>query len=275
MKIDSHQHFWKYDPKLYDWISDDMAALKRDFLPTDLKPLLDRIGFSGCIAVQARTVVEETEWLLKLADEHPFIQGVVGWVDLCSPNVQLNLERLSQHPKLKGIRHIVQSEPDDLFMLREDFQTGLALLEKFDLTYDILIYPVHLPVAVEVVRRFPNIRFVLDHIAKPHIKDKVISPWKERMIELAKAPNVYCKLSGMVTEADWQAWTPQDLRPYIDVAVDAFGVDRVMIGSDWPVCTVAGEYEPVMEVVLRYIEQFSPSEQERILGGNCAEAYRL
>lgn len=275
MRIDAHQHFWVYKPEEYPWIGEGMDVLRRDYLPADLEPLLKSVGFDGSMVVQARQSLEETEWLLELADRHPAILGVVGWVDLCSPRVREELERFAGHPKMKGVRHLVQDEPDDAFMLREDFQRGLGLLEAFGLTYDLLLFPRHLPVAVKLVEAFPDQPFVLDHLAKPNIRDGEIEPWREELRRLASYENVYCKLSGMVTEAAWGRWTPEDFHPYLDVALEAFGSERLMIGSDWPVCTLSGAYQPVMEIVLEYVRTLSETEQDQILGANCAAFYGI
>ena len=220
MHIDAHQHFWQYSPHEYGWIDDAMASIRRDFLPADLQPLLENNGFQGSVVVQVRQTLEETRWLLKLADTNPFILGVVGWVDVCSPELRAQLESFAEMPKLVGIRHIVQGEPDG-FLLRPDFLRGISVLEEFDLAYDILIYPKHLPCAVEFVRRSPRQRFVLDHLAKPPIKSGAIDAWARGIRQLASFPNVYAKLSGLVTEADWEAWTPEDIWPYLDVAFES------------------------------------------------------
>lgn len=275
MRIDAHQHFWNYDPAEYAWISDAMPALKRHRLPGDLKPLLDQAGFEGCIAVQARQTVEETQFLLRLVHEYEFIRGVVGWADLCSPDVERNLESFADDPKLVGIRHVVQDEPDDRFLLREDFRRGIAALARFDLAYDVLIYPRQLPAAIEFVAQFPQQRFVLDHIAKPLISEGVLEPWRTQIRELARNPNLFCKLSGMVTEAKWKQWRPEDFRPYLDVVFEAFGPERLMIGSDWPVCTLSAEYADTMRLITNAIAPLSAAEQEAILGGSCARFYRL
>lgn len=273
MKIDAHQHFWHYNPDEHVWMTDAMSGLKRDFLPADLAPLLAQVGLDGSIAVQARQTLQETEWLLELADRRDFIKGVVGWVDLRSADVEAQLATYAQHPKLKGVRHVVHDEPDDEFMLRAEFLRGLGKLQALGLAYDLLLFPKHLPVAVEVVKQFPAQRFVLDHIAKPFIKDKVVSPWDEQLRELAQFDNVYCKVSGMVTEADWQKWQPADFRPYLDIVLDCFGIERVMFGSDWPVCTLAGTYGEVFQIVQEYIQQLSGEIQGKILGGNAAGFY--
>jgi len=275
MRIDSHQHFWKYNPAHQVWMTDLMAVLRRDYLPDELKPLLSASGFEGAIAVQARQMVEETEWLLQLAGQHDFIKGVVGWVDLCSANLRGQLEGYARHRKLVGVRHVVHDEPDDQFMLRPEFRRGIALLPEFNLTYDLLLFPRHLPVAVELVRAFPEQPFVLDHIAKPAIRDGQVSPWKEDLKTLARFDNVTCKLSGMVTEAKWKQWRPEDFQRYLDIVIAAFGPDRLMIGSDWPVCTLSGEYAAVMGIVIDYAQQFPAAVREGILGGNCAKFYRL
>jgi L-fuconolactonase len=275
MKIDSHQHFWIYNPSEYGWISNDMEILQRNYLPDQLQTELFSIGFDGSIVVQARQSQEETKWILNLAEQNSFIKGVVGWVDLCSPGIEEELIQFSGHPKLVGLRHVIHDEPDDNFILRKDFLNGIAYLKKFGLTYDILIFPRHLPNAIQFVSQFPEQLFVLDHLAKPLIKDKKVSPWRKDIEKLARFKNVYCKLSGMVTEADVKNWTQEDLIPYLDIVFAAFGTDRLMIGSDWPVCRVAGLYKQVMEVVLDYIESYPAEDKNKILGKNALKAYQL
>ena len=275
IRIDAHQHFWKYTVAEYGWINDKMTALQRDFLPRDLKPLLDENGFGGSIAVQARQSLEETHWLLELAEQNSFIQGVVGWVDLNSPLLRDQLEGLAPHKKLVGVRHVVQDEPDDQFMLRSEFQRGLALLADFGLAYDLLLHPRHLPIATQLVRQYPAQTFVLDHLAKPAIADGVIEPWRRDIRELAKCPNVSCKLSGMVTEARWKTWMPGDFRPYLDAVLDAFGASRLMIGSDWPVCTLSAEYAQTQGIVIDFLDRLTEEQRDGILGGNCARIYRI
>ena len=275
MKIDAHQHFWRYNEHEYGWMGPGMKALRRDHLPPDLLPLLQSIGFNGAVAVQARQVIEETRWLLELADQTPFIKGVVGWVDLRSPQLGAQLEQFAAHPKLRGVRHVVHDEPDDQFMLREDFLRGLNQLAEFGLTYDLLLFPKHLPVACEVVAKFPAQRFVLDHIAKPLIKAGIREPWATDIKRLAAFPNVWCKVSGLVTEADWHTWQPFDFAPYLGVVFEAFGVERVMIGSDWPVCTVSAPYRRVMSISMDYVRRFSSGEQALVLGENAARFYDL
>ncbi len=275
MRIDAHQHFWVYDQSEYAWIDDSMASLRRDFLPNDLKIELGRKGFQGSVAVQARQTLEETRWLLELATDASFILGVVGWVDLRSSNVRSQLEAFAGNPKLVGIRHIVQSEPNDRFLLQPEFLRGISLLEEFDLAYDLLIYPKHLPVAAEFVRRFPRQRFVLDHLAKPPIKSGSLRPWERGMRELGTLPNVFCKLSGLVTEADWQNWKPEHIVPYMDVAFETFGPRRLMIGSDWPVCTLAASYTRAIDLVESYLSQHATEVQDAALGENAQQFWKL
>jgi L-fuconolactonase len=274
-RIDAHQHFWQYNPAEHRWMTDEMAAIRRDCLPGDLKPLLDGLQFDGCVAVQARQNLEETRWLLELAERDEFIRGVVGWVDLRSPELAAQLEQFAGRKKLVGVRHVVQDEPDDEFMLGEDFRRGIGRLAEFDLAYDVLIYPRQLEAAIGLVEGFPEQRFVLDHISKPPIAEGRLEPWETGLRELANAPNLYCKLSGMVTEARWWEWQAEDFRPYLDVVFEAFGPERLMIGSDWPVCTLAASYESAMGIVASYVEQLSQADQDGILGGNCARFYRL
>ena len=273
MRIDAHQHFWRYSAVAYDWISDEMTALQRDFLPKDLQPLLAANGFDGSIAVQACQTIEETQWLLELAENSSFIKGVVGWVNLCSSDLPTQLDSLANHSRLVGVRHVVQAEPDDEFMVRNDFRRGIARLAGYGLTYDLLLHPRHLPVAIKLVQQFPLQRFVLDHIAKPRIDEGLMEPWTRGIQELAQHENVYCKLSGMVTEARWKQWKPEDFRPYLDVVFEAFGPQRLMIGSDWPVCTLSATYGETIAIVNDYIEPLVPGEKAQILGGNCASFY--
>ena len=275
MRLDSHQHFWKYDAEEYAWTGGPESPISRDFGPGQLKPLLEAAGFDGTVAVQARTSLAENDYLLQLADEHDFIKGVVGWVDLTAPDAAEQLAKYAKHPKFKGVRHIVQSEPDDRFLLRDDFCRGVALLADFGLTYDILIYHRHLPAAIEFVRRFPNQKFVVDHIAKPDIKNGLREPWTGHIRELASFPNVMCKISGMVTEADHANWTEDDIRPYLGTALSAFGPERVMFGSDWPVCLLAAEYAKVAALVERATQHWSAADRERLFGGNCAAFYGI
>jgi L-fuconolactonase len=274
MHIDAHQHFWVYNQRDYGWIDEAMASIRRDFLPADLMPQLENNGFQGSVLVQVRQTLEETRWLLELAERNPFILGVIGWVDLRSPRLRTDLELFAGKRKLVGLRHIVQSEPDD-FLLQPDFLRGISVLEEFDLAYDILIYTKHLPMAAEFVSRFPRQRFVLDHLAKPPIKSRVVEVWARGVRELASFPNVFAKLSGLVTEADWQNWKSEDVRPYLDVAFECFGPSRLMIGSDWPVCNVAASYTQVMNLVKDYLSRYAPEEREAVLGNNAAKFWRL
>jgi L-fuconolactonase len=275
MKIDSHQHFWKYNETEYGWMGAGMERLKRDHLPGELAGLLKANGIKGTIAVQARQSIEESRWLLNLADENDFMKGVVGWVDLRSDGLELQLEEFAEHKEFVGVRHVVHDEPDNEFMLREDFQAGIGKLKNYDLTYDILIFPKHIKCAEKLVRKFDEQRFVVDHIAKPFIKDRVIEPWRTEMAKLAECGNVYCKVSGMVTEALWDGCKKEDFVPYMEAVLEIFGPNRVMFGSDWPVCTVAAEYEQVVGIVEDFISGLSSSEQVRVMGGTAVEFYSL
>jgi L-fuconolactonase len=273
MHIDAHQHYWIYNSDEYAWLDDSMAALRRDFLPEHLNPELESNDFHGSILVQTRQTLEETRWLLELAEQSPSILGVVGWVDLQSSRVHSQLAEFTKNPKLVGIRHIVQSEPDDRFLLRSDFLRGISLLAEFDLAYDILIYTRHLPVAAEFVERLPRQRFVLDHLAKPPIKGGEIASWTEGIRRLAAFPNIFCKLSGLVTEAEWTSWTAEQIMPYLDIAFESFGPNRLMIGSDWPVCLVAASYGRAVDVVKNYLDRYAPDVREAVLGGNAHGFY--
>lgn len=275
MRLDSHQHFWRYDAAQHTWMTNEMDVLRRDYSPGDLGPLLAGLGFTGSVVVQARQMPEETDWLLDLADRHEFIRGVVGWVDLRSPELRGQLERYAMRPKLVGVRHVVHDEPDDGFMLLPDFRRGISQLRDFNLTYDLLLFPRHLPAAVKLVEEFPGQPFVLDHIGKPEIRRRAQSPWKEGLRCLAAHPNVFCKLSGMVTEAQWGQWRAEDFRPYLDTVIEAFGTERVMIGSDWPVCLLSGSYASAMGVVTNYLGRFPEAVREGILGANCARFYGI
>jgi len=265
MPLDAHQHFWRYEPRDYAWIDDSLAPLRRDVLPEESARTMASAGFDACLAVQARQTPAETPFLLALADANPCIAGVVGWTDLQAPDARVTLAALASHPKLVGMRHVVQSEPDD-FLARPTFLAGVGLLGEFGLTYDVLIFERQFPAALEFVRRFPAQRFVLDHLGKPDIRHGRFQDWARQLRALAAEPNVACKLSGLVTEAHWHAWTPESLRPYIDEAADCFTPARLMIGSDWPVCTVAGSYAAVMDVVLDAIASWPASAQASVLG---------
>lgn len=275
MTIDAHHHFWRYTPEEYGWIDDAMRAIRRDFLPEHLVAELAVARVDGAISVQARQSLAETEWLLEMAARHDFLRGVVGWVELVSPSVGAQLERLAAQPKFRAVRHVVQGEPDDRILLRDDFNRGIRELRRFNLVYDLLIYARHLPVALEFVDRHPEQVFVLDHLAKPRIRDGEIEPWRTHLRELARRSHVYCKISGMVTEADYATWTETQLRPYFEAALEAFGPRRLMFGSDWPVCLVACGYARWRETVSAWTADLSADEQARILGGTALEAYRL
>lgn len=273
MILDSHHHLWRYTAAEYGWIDDAMAAIRRDFLPPDLEATLAAAGVDGAISVQARQTLAETRWLLDLAQSCARIRGVVGWVPLCEPRVAAVLEELSAYPALRGVRHVVQGEPDDAFMLRPDFNRGLATLRRFGLVYDILILERQLPAALACVDQHPDQPFVVDHIAKPRIREGVLEPWASRLRELARRPQVCCKLSGLVTEADYRHWTVDQLRPYLLTVLECLGPERVLFGSDWPVCLVACTYGRWLALVRDAIADLSPSEQAAILGGNAARIY--
>jgi L-fuconolactonase len=276
MTIDAHHHMWKYTVAEYGWITPEQKVIRRDFLPEDLEPLMHHFGIEGTVAVQARQTLEETTWLLGLSEKHPLIRGVVGWVPLTDgAAVKRSLEQFAGNRRLRGVRHVVQDEPDPRYILRKDFNEGISTLHDLGLRYDILVFERQLPAAIEFVDRHPKQTFILDHIAKPRIKDKIISPWDRNMRELAKRQNVYCKLSGMVTEADTQRWTPAALQPYIDVVLSAFGPRRIMYGSDWPVMLLASDYARWYGTVTNAIAKLSKPEQDRIMGGTAAEAYGI
>lgn len=271
-RLDAHQHFWRYDPVRDAWITPDMEVIRRDFLPADLAPELRANAMDGCVAVQADQSEDETRFLLELAHTDDFIRGVVGWVDLRSPELDASLERFSGDPRFRGVRHIAQAEADD-FLARDDVVRGVAQLADFGLTFDVLVYERQLPAAITLAESLPEQAMVLDHLGKPRIRGGALEPWATHLRELARHPNVCCKVSGMVTEADWAHWRPDDLRPYLDVAFEAFGPDRLMFGSDWPVCLVAGGYARVLEVVEMYAGALSPDERSALFGGNAARFY--
>lgn len=275
MVIDSHQHFWVYEPEKHAWIDDEMKVIRKNFLPEDLKKLYHENGIDGCVAVQADQTLSETDFLLDLAEKNDFIKGIVGWVDLRASNIESVLEKYSRFPKLKGFRHVVQGEPDHNFVLRPDFLNGIAALEKYNFTYDILIFPHQLGAALELVKRFPKQKFVIDHIAKPYIKDRFYDGWATLMKAISEHPNVYCKLSGMTTEADYNNWTPQQIEPYMQLVLDSFGAKRILFGSDWPVCLVAGNYTKTKELVTHFIAKLSMEDQAAIMGDNAMQFYNL
>jgi L-fuconolactonase len=274
-RIDAHHHLWKYNPEEYGWIDDNMRQLQRDYLPSDLVAELLATGIDGAITVQVRQRLEETTWLLALAETSSFLRGVVGWAPIARPDFETELNKLRTYPKLKGLRHIVQAEPDENFILGTEFNRGIRKLLPTGLVYDILIYERHLPQAIKFVDLHPNQIFVVDHAAKPRIVDGQLEPWRKNTRELARRENVYCKVSGMVTEADWGNWTAAQLEPYWDTVVAAFGPARLMFGSDWPVCLVATSYSGWLKTVEGWACRLSSAEQERLFGGTAAEVYRL
>lgn len=275
MILDAHHHLWRYSREEYGWISDEMRVLAQDFGVDELRASAGACGVIGSIAVQARQTVAETEWLLDLADADDFVHGVVGWAPLAAPDLRETLDRWANRGKLRGLRQVVQDEPDDAFILRDDFNRGVAEALRRGLAYDILIFARQLPAAIEFVDRHPNGRLVLDHIAKPSIADGGIEPWRSQLVELARRPNVACKISGVVTEADWSSWTPDSIRPYLDATLEAFGPRRLMFGSDWPVCLLATEYARWAEVVTDWAAPLSDDERASLFHGAATEAYQL
>lgn len=275
MTIDAHQHFWQFDPVRDAWINEEMQILQRDFMPAELADLYQELGIDGCIAVQADQSEAETQFLVDLANQHDFIKGVVGWVDLRSPDIEARLVHFAQEPRIKGFRHIVQGESDPNFILRPDFTRGIAHLASYDFTYDILVFPHQLGAVLEFVRRFPGQKFVIDHLAKPYIKDQYYDGWANQMRAIAQSPNVFCKVSGMVTEADWQNWRYEDFIPYLDLVFEAFGFDRLMFGSDWPVCLLGGDYTSVKGTLDQYLKASTPEEQAKFWGQNANSFYHL
>jgi len=274
MKLDSHQHFWKYSPQQHNWIDDSMVSLKRDFLPNDLEPHLIENKIEACVVVQADQSEKETEFLLELATQYEFIKGVVGWVDLRAKNVEERLQFYSQNQYFKGVRHIVQSEKQD-FLLDPAFQNGIGKLGNLNLTYDLLIYSHQIEAAIKLVSQFPNQKFVLDHLAKPNIKNGKIDPWKNQIQRLAQFSNVSCKISGMVTEADHSQWKPSDFIPYLDIVFDAFGENRILFGSDWPVCLLAASYQEVYQLITDYTANFSLEQRDKLFGANAERFYNI
>lgn len=272
--IDAHHHLWSYMAEEYGWIDHSMCTIRRDFLPSDLAAAMAEAGINGSVVVQARQTLEETRWLLDLADSAPEIRGVVGWAPLASPNFLSIIEEFTGRPKLRGLRHVLQGEPDG-YMLSEPFNDGIAALETLGLVYDLLVYERQLAEAIEFVDRHPQQIFVLDHIAKPLIREGVLEPWATHIHDLAQRKNVWCKVSGLVTEADWQTWTPAQLKPYLDVVVEAFGSERLMAGSDWPVCLVASSYSRWFAVLKEYFAEFSHAEREAVFGTTAAKIYGL
>ncbi|MFT5250710.1 MAG: L-fuconolactonase [bacterium] len=275
MVIDSHQHFWKYEPVKHSWIDDDMSVIRRDFSPSDLAKVYQENSIDGCVAVQADQTLEETDFLIDLASINNFIKGIVGWVDLRAENIENVLEKYSTDKIVKGFRHVVQGEADHNFLLRPNFSRGISLLEKHNFTYDILVFPHQLGSVLEFVKKFPHQKFVIDHIAKPYIKDGYFEGWATMMTAIGKHENVSCKMSGMVTEADFNIWTPEQIHPYMDTVLEAFGSKRILFGSDWPVCLVAGNYSKIKKLTTDFISQLSQIEQNSIMGNNAIEFYNL
>ena len=276
MRIDAHQHFWKYNEDRDTWITDEMEVIQRHFVPEDLRPILPRVGIDGTVIVQSDQSKDENIFQLANALQHDFVKGVVGWVDLMAKDVEDQLAYYKEFKKMRGFRHVLQSEEQRDFMLQPDFMRGIGALKQFDYTYDILIYPDQLKHSLELVKKFPDQPFVLDHLGKPNIKDGQIDEWKKDIQNLAALENVYCKVSGMVTEAKWNEWKKNDFTPYMDAIVEAFGTDRLMFGSDWPVCLVAAaSYEEVLEIVNSYFEAFSDSEKEMVFGKTAIKFYNL
>ena len=272
--IDTHQHFWSYDPKIHDWINEDMKVIRKDFLPADLAPILKENNVDGCIAVQADQTDTETQILIREANQNSFIKGVVGWVNLKDKEIEEKLEEYSNETNLKGFRHIIQAEPKG-FMLDASFQKGLSALAKYNYTYDLLIYETQLAEANTLIKQLPELPIVIDHIAKPNIKKGDSDDWKKEIKAIAQYPNLYCKISGMATEAHWDTWTMDTLKPYIDTVVEAFGPARIMFGSDWPVCLVASSYEKWLKGLQNYFNTFSISEQEAFFANNAINFYKL
>jgi L-fuconolactonase len=275
MVIDAHQHFWKYSPQNHTWITEEMSAIRKDFTPADLEPIYNRNKIDGCVAVQVDQSEEENRFLLDLSAQHPFIKGIVGWVDFRAANISERLALYSSKKIMKGFRHIVQAEPDNRFLLGDFFTRGISRLKEFNFTYDILVYEHQLDQVEQFVGRFPDQLFIIDHIAKPGIKSKSIADWKKKMTAIGRYENVYCKLSGMVTEADWKKWKYKDLEPYMQTVLNAFSTRRLVYGSDWPVCLVAANYETQFGVVKQFIKSLSGDEQQMILGENAVRFYHL
>jgi L-fuconolactonase len=274
-RIDSHQHFWKFDPVRDNWINDDMKIIQKDFLPADLQHILKENGFDGCVAVQSDQSEAENHFHFKNAEQFDFIKGIVGWIDLQSKTVEERLQYYTQFKKIKGFRHVLQGEPQRDLMLQPKFMNGVSLLSKYNFTYDILIFKDQLQYIPKFVSAFPDQPFVIDHIAKPDIRNANIDQWKKDISTLAQFENLYCKISGMVTEADWKNWKKEDFKPYMDVVVEAFGIDRIMFGSDWPVCLVAASYNEMLEIVEDYFSSFSKEEQQKFFGLNAIRFYNL
>jgi L-fuconolactonase len=274
-RIDAHQHFWQYDPSRHIWMTDEMPVLKKDFLPNDLWPHLAECGFGGCVTVQADQSEAENSFLLQLSAQHRFIEGIVGWVDFRATNVEERLQYYRQFPKIKGFRHVLHDEAQRDFMLRPDFMRGISQLKKQDYTYDILIFTDQLAYTLDFIKAFPEQAFIIDHIAKPLIKQQIMGEWAEYMVKIASFDHVFCKISGLVTEADWKGWKKEDFTAYLDIVVEAFGTDRIVYGSDWPVCQLAASYQAQFDIVKDYFSSFSKTEQDKFFGGNAVRFYGL
>lgn len=275
MIIDTHQHFWEYDENRHAWIDDDMMRIRRDFMPEDLKPILAKNNIDGCIAVQADQTEAENDFLMDLSNRNNSIKGVIGWVDFRSENIKERLEFYSEFKIMKGFRHVVQGEPDPNFLLQKPFCDGISNLEKFGFVYEILVFPYQLGAVLEFVKKFPNQKFVIDHMAKPYIRSGYMDGWKIMMKEIAKYENVSCKLSGIITEADYSSWNYDQLQPYTETTIENFGTERIMFGSDWPVCLVAGEYHEVKKIAQQATSHFSTDEKDAFWGENAIKFYNL
>ena len=275
MRIDAHHHFWKFDPSELDWITEDLTVLRKDYSPKDLQPILEAAGIQGTVLVEARGHIDETSRLLAYAEEADFVHGIVGWFPLIDPALDETLAAYVTSPKLKGARHAVSAEPDPEYMNREDFNRGVKALAERNLTFDLSFYPPQLESCLDFIDRHPNQIFILDHLAKPYIKAGEIEQWSRSLKALSKRPNAYSKLSGLATEADTDNWTLEDLRPYLETALECFGTERLMYGSDWPVCLLATSYERWIETFDDWISELSDSEQSLIMGETAAKAYRL
>lgn len=275
MQIDAHQHFWTFDPVRDSWITENMSVIRKNFLPGDVKPLLEQHNMDGCVAVQADQSETETDFLIRLAEQNDFIKGVVGWADLRAPNIKERLEHYRQFHCVKGFRHILQGEKDRALLLHPAFKKGISALQQSGFTFDILIFPDQLKFTQELVAAFPDQKFVLDHIAKPNIREKKVDDWEKAISGLAPYKNLYCKISGLVTEADWERWQPGDFKHYLDIVVATFGTDRILFGSDWPVCLLAASYSQTLGVVKDYFSSFSTAEREKFFGGNAIQFYNI
>ena len=274
--IDAHHHLWRYRPSEFEWIDDSMALLRRDYLADAFVRTIKRAGIAGSVVVQARQTIAETEWLLDVAKNVPEILGVVGWLPLRDSNIKALLSTGRQNRFLKGLRHVVQDEPSNDFLLDPDFNRGIELLNDEDLTFDLLVRASQLPATNIFVRRFPGVPFVLDHLAKPNIRTGEGKDfWREQLMRLGDCPNVFCKLSGLATEAHWNAWTFEDLKPFLDIALDAFGAERLMAGSDWPVCLLATGYDRWWDTLQQWCAPFESGTRAKILGTNALQFYSL